>query len=356
MHVLLVDSVRNDRELAARFLGGAGHAVAVATDLRSAQAGVVEQLPDLVVLDPSIGLGAAITLIKALRSETSKHVHVLIAGAKLPADLHSLVTAGADDFMKKPYDRDELLLRAGAPERIAKWAAKAFAGPSEGESGGRTIEALKAWANIDEAASRDVGQLLGRPLVAATNPQPLEGTDFKAALCLTLTANKIDVRFTIGVARASLERAAEHVFGAAGSSDDELHDIVRELANLIAGRFKGAAAGESVPLTMGLPLDLDAAPASARRSLAVRSFVLQDDAKTIAIGVLVEVLASPLRIVRVAELKEGMVLAHDVLNANGGMLVPAGRLTPLRISRVLRALPAKAEVEVAHAEETAQAG
>ncbi len=354
MRVLIVDSVKNDRDVAARFLGGAGHTVTLATDLKAAQSTIEQDPPEAIVLDPSNGIAAALAFLKAIRNDPAKHPHVLLLAPKLATgDLTSLLHAGADDFMRKPFERDDLVLRVSGGERIAKWAPAVFgAGGASETSSSNPFDALKSWANVDAASAKDVGQLLQKSLVATAQPDVLAGAEFGAGLCLTYTAKKLDVRFTIGAKRPSLERAAEQVFGTSDNADDALQDVVRELANLTAGGFKGAAAGEAIALTMGLPFDIGQA-GPPRVTLAARSFVIHDPDKTIEIGVLVEVLSSPLKTVKVSDLKEGMVLAHDVLNASGGMLVPAGRLTQLRIARVFRALPPKAELEVAHADDAA---
>lgn len=354
MRVLVVDPVKGDRDLVVRHLGGAGNTVVAVSDLRSAQASADETMPDLVVMDPAIGMAAAQTLVKHLRRDPVVHPHVLIYAARVATpDLTALLNAGADDFMKKPIDRDELVLRAGAKDRIARWAPKVFGAASSTEGSIEAITSLKSWAAIDEAAARDVGQLLGCPMTTApaNEKAPAPGSDYVAVLALTMTERKIDIRFTIGVQSPEAGAIAQCVFGTDSSTEEELLDVTRELANLVAGRFKGAAAGEAVALTMGLPSNESTNVQPRRRTLAARAFELSNAAGTVRIRVLVEVLSSPLRAVRASELKEGMVLAHAVLNASGGMLVPAGRLTQLRISRVLRALPANTELEVAHAED-----
>jgi CheY-like chemotaxis protein len=352
MRVLVVDPVKGDRDLVVRHVGGIGRTIVTAGDLRSAQASVDETLPDLVILDPSIGVAAAMTIVKHLRRDAAVHPHILICTAKISSsDLTSLLNAGADDFMKKPLDRDELVLRAGARDRLAKWAPKVFGVTHEVDDGAGAITGLKAWQSIDEAAAKDIGQLLGCAMVKGSGSGANAPTcDYVSALALTQTERKIDVRFTIGVQRDCIHEIARHVFGTDQSSEDELLDVTREFANLIAGRFKGSAAGEALALTMGLPSSDDSSR-TRRATLASRSFELSDPQGTIRVNVVAEVLSSPLRAVRASDLREGMILAHPVLNANGGMLVPAGRLTQLRIARVVRALPAATEVEVAHAEE-----
>lgn len=357
MNVLVVDPGKNDREVAARFLGGAGHNVTMAADLKAAQANIEQELPALIVLDPSSSVGLALSFLKTIRQNSAKHPWVLILSPKLAlTDLTALLQAGADDFMRKPYERDDLVLRASAPERIGKWAAALFGGVREPSASAEEVPAhpftpLAAWAKVEAACAKDVGQLLTTPFAAVEAPDAVAGFDYGAELILTYAHAKLDVRFTIGVKRESVDRAATQVFGDAWD-EDARHDVVREIANLTAGGFKGAVAGEGVALTMGLPVDIGRDTAK-RKNLGSKSFVLHDAAKTMEIGIVIDVLSSPLQTVKVCDLREGMVLANDVLNASGGMLVPAGRLTQLRIARVVRALPPKTELEVAHASNSA---
>ncbi len=174
-------------------------------------------------------------------------------------------------------------------------------------------------------------------------------------MSLTLAALKLDVRFTVSVGRAALMRIGAQLFGCPQNTES-LQDIAREMANLVAGDFKSAAAGEGMLLTMGLPLDRLPPEYAARPVLAARRFVLRDKQIGIAIEVSSEVVSSPLRAVKVRDLREGMVLAQQALNPNGGMLVPAGRLSELRIARLVRALSATTELQVAHSDSEAQAG
>lgn len=352
MLVVVVDTNKNDRELAVRFLSGAGHTVATAVDFRSAQATVTREFPELVVLDPSSGISAAITFIKSLRTaDSKKHPHVLLMSPKLPnADLVALLAAGADDFMRKPIDRDELVVRAGVPERVSRWAKAVFGAnsimpPAQGKD---RIQSLHAWTNLPVASAKDIGQLLGAALVPSQPTRLPTKADFTAWLVLTMASQKLEIRFRVEMARAHVEHAAAGIFGPAQNDDDSLHDVVRELANIVAGGFKGAAANEAVQLTMGLPADAGAAKEPEKALLAEQVFTVHDSADKIAIGVGVEIRSSPLRMIRVTNLKEGMVLTRDVLNANGAMMVPAGRLSQLRIARVHRVLEPDTLIEVAN--------
>jgi hypothetical protein len=203
-----------------------------------------------------------------------------------------------------------------------------------------------AWIGLDDAAANDASVFLRLGLASARRADALAGAGVVAEIRLAMAQEKTEFCFRIGATREALAEAAESVFGARQDDDETLRDLVRELANLIAGAFKGAAAKQSVDLTMGLPIIRDAAERGEPLVLASKSFVLVDGRGTISIGVCVDVLRSQREAVRVDALVEGMELAHAVVDRRGTVVVPSGRLSELRIDRMRQAFAPDLLVEV----------
>ncbi|HEY1485874.1 MAG TPA: response regulator transcription factor [Micromonosporaceae bacterium] len=113
--VLVVD---DDERVAAslrRSLEYAGYSVAVAYDGPQALAAVRREPPALVVLDVMIpgidGYGVA----RALRADPTVDPMVLMLTARdATADRVTGLDSGADDYLVKPFDQDELLARVRA--------------------------------------------------------------------------------------------------------------------------------------------------------------------------------------------------------------------------------------------------
>lgn len=96
-----------------------GYLVLEADTLKKGQMMVKEHSPDLIMLDILLPDGNGIVLCEELRCENSIRILFLSAlGTK--ADVLSGLRAGGDDYIAKPYDMDELILRVEALLRRGK--------------------------------------------------------------------------------------------------------------------------------------------------------------------------------------------------------------------------------------------
>ena len=115
-HVLVVD---DDERLAAslrRSLLYAGYDVTVAHDGPSAVAAVVRRPPAVVVLDvmlPGLDGHGVCRVLRGLPAAASTMILMLTA-RDAPTDRVAGLDAGADDYLVKPFDPDELLARVRA--------------------------------------------------------------------------------------------------------------------------------------------------------------------------------------------------------------------------------------------------
>jgi len=121
MRVLVVeDEKRLAENIAQGLRDGAGYAVDQAADGEEAlfMAGSIEY--DLIVLDLMIPKRSGIEVVKTLRGK-GKVTPVLVLTARDEREsIVSLLNAGADDYVTKPFDLGELLARAKAVIRRGK--------------------------------------------------------------------------------------------------------------------------------------------------------------------------------------------------------------------------------------------
>jgi DNA-binding response OmpR family regulator len=111
--VLVVDDDDDIRELVCRLLERAGHSVRSATDGREGLRALHSFRPDLVVLDATMpGLDGWATL-ERIRELTDVPVLMLSARGTEMDKVRGL-EAGADDYVTKPFGRQELLARVEA--------------------------------------------------------------------------------------------------------------------------------------------------------------------------------------------------------------------------------------------------
>lgn len=91
-----------------------GFAVEIVSDGQSALQRAVEDRPDLVLLDVSMPGMTGLEVCRRLRRDNrTKHASViLVSGRSLHDDRLAGFDAGADDYIVKPFDPDELVARA----------------------------------------------------------------------------------------------------------------------------------------------------------------------------------------------------------------------------------------------------
>lgn len=124
-HVLIVDDDTRIRELLSRFLRENGYRVTVAEHAADARNKLANFAFDLLVLDVMMPGENGFDLIKALRTDSDVPVLMLTARSDISDRLKGL-ELGADDYLGKPFDPKELLLRIG---NILRRAVPASATP-----------------------------------------------------------------------------------------------------------------------------------------------------------------------------------------------------------------------------------
>ncbi len=112
--VLVAEDDRAVRESLVRALQLEGYTVASANNGADALEAVRQSVPDVILLDVSMPMVDGLTVCRVLRAEDN-HVPVLMLTARTEtSDRVAGLDAGADDYLAKPYDLDELLARLRA--------------------------------------------------------------------------------------------------------------------------------------------------------------------------------------------------------------------------------------------------
>ncbi len=125
-HLLVVDDDSRLRALLARYLGEQGHVVTTAGSAVEARARMRSLAFDLVVLDVMMPGQNGVEFARALRRELFA-IPILMLTARGEADDRIAgLEAGADDYLQKPFEPRELLLRIAA---ILRRAARPVEGP-----------------------------------------------------------------------------------------------------------------------------------------------------------------------------------------------------------------------------------
>ena len=111
--VLIADDNAQGAELLEAYLGDSGCEVAVAYDGEETLAKVRSFRPDLVLLDIMMPKVSGFEVCKRLKADpATRDVAVLmITALDQPSDVERAVEAGTDDFLTKPINKTELVLR-----------------------------------------------------------------------------------------------------------------------------------------------------------------------------------------------------------------------------------------------------
>ena len=114
-HILVVDDDARLRGLLSRYLAEHGFRVTVAESAAEAREKLGFLTPDLMVLDVMMPGESGLQLAESLHRERVKEVPLLLLSARgAPDDRVAGFEAGADDYLPKPFDPRELVLRIRA--------------------------------------------------------------------------------------------------------------------------------------------------------------------------------------------------------------------------------------------------
>lgn len=119
--ILIVEDDREIRTMLASFLGQKGYEVWEASEGLAASAKLKERQYDLILMDLMLPFISGEMLIQELRKQSDTPVIVLSAKTMLETRLEVL-RLGADDYILKPFDLNEVLVRMEVVLRRSKGA------------------------------------------------------------------------------------------------------------------------------------------------------------------------------------------------------------------------------------------
>ena len=123
-NILVVDDDRNTRLLMQALLEAEHYTVFLACNGEEALQVMEQQEIDLVILDVMMPKMDGYAFTRVLREAKNDLPILMVSARQLPADRKQGFLAGTDDYMVKPVDEEELLLRMKALLRRAKIATE----------------------------------------------------------------------------------------------------------------------------------------------------------------------------------------------------------------------------------------
>jgi len=120
--ILVVDDIPENVRLLEAVLVSRGYDVVAATDGRAALDLVDSERPDLILLDVLMPDMDGYAVCQQLRADDATTVlPVIMVTSSLGSEKTKAIEAGADDFIPKPFNHDELLVRVRSLLRIKRY-------------------------------------------------------------------------------------------------------------------------------------------------------------------------------------------------------------------------------------------
>src|SRR3954452_18367950 len=167
--LLLVDDDAPIRRMLERTLTAEGYAVEAAADGGAALAAVERNVPDAIVLDVSMPGVDGLSVTRRLRAKGLRVPILLLTARDAVHERVAGLDAGADDYLVKPFDADELsarvraLLRRNAPAETLAFADVTLE-TGVGRRGGRDLELTPREADLLALLLRNARGVVTREL------------------------------------------------------------------------------------------------------------------------------------------------------------------------------------------------
>ena len=254
--ILVVDDVAENRRLLQAVLTPHGYDVLAADDGTAALELVESEHPDLILLDVLMPGMDGYTVCSRLRAnEETAMLPVIMVTSSIGQEKTKAIEAGADDFIPKPFNHDELLTRVRSLLRIKRYHDTIKAQAAELAELNRTLEERV------QAQVAELGRL--RRLRRFLSPQLADAVVSSGDETILLSHRR-----QVAVLFADLRGWTDFVNAA---EPEELMRVLREFHDVVGRLVKrfdatvGFLEGDGVQLFFNDPVEIPDAPLRAVR-------------------------------------------------------------------------------------------
>ncbi len=180
--VLVAEDDAANRALLSRLLERAGYRSMAVADGRDAIKAAVDEAPDLILLDVGLPGLNGLDVCRRLRADprTVALPIILVTGQTASRDVVAGLDAGADDFVRKPYDEAELMARVRSVMRLARVTAEMVGAHGVIAALANAVEAKDSTTEMHCQRLAGLAHQLG--MSAGLEPASLKGLVFGALL------------------------------------------------------------------------------------------------------------------------------------------------------------------------------
>lgn len=376
MNVVVIEEVAGEYAELGEMIRKSGHATQVVQAEKGISA-VASESPDIVVMGARKApeqIGAFAASLAACEDGAYRALIAIVEG-DTAAGRAAAAEGGADEVVLSTASPIEIVDHVRSAERIVRLERKlrervieleaalrrlSFAAAVRGEGvaaaapvqnrGGIRFLLTHAWTAVDEILRGMCSEYLQRPFAQVVGHVRIPAGCMGASIGLTDVENELGLEITFLTVAATAHNVAAMFTGDPSIVDDDVvKDVMLELANSGMGAVRAAFLSEEFRFAASTPKPL--------ASVALSNLTERVEAKRIltfrsgedVVFVVVTVRNQGRIKLRAGALREGMVVASDVTNEAGVLLVRAGtRLTETAASRVAKLVPNK-EIELADA-------
>ncbi|HET9853373.1 MAG TPA: HD domain-containing phosphohydrolase [Candidatus Limnocylindrales bacterium] len=180
--VLVAEDDASNRALLSRLLERGGYRSISVADGRDAVRAAIDEAPDMVLLDVGLPGLNGLDVCRRLRADprTVALPIILVTGQTASRDVVAGLDAGADDFVRKPYDEAELMARVRSVMRLARVTAEMVGAHGVIAALANAVEAKDATTELHCQRLAGLAHQLG--MAAGLEPASLKGLVFGALL------------------------------------------------------------------------------------------------------------------------------------------------------------------------------
>lgn len=252
--ILIVDDLEDNRILMKHMFKGSGFTLIMATDgeeaLRKAQA----ELPVLVISDIQMPGTSGLDLLTALKKdERTKHVGVILvtAHARGPGQTSQGLDMGADDYLSRPFVKDEFLSRVGSIMRL-KWSEEQTRRKAQAVAHHNTGLELVNELALTVNSSLDLQEIFATSMLRLSE---LLETEVVSVLLLDETRQKLEVNVSSHTGRR-VSALVDFVFETKITVQDIKDEFPGIVANVLADSIDalGIASGAEADTIQCIPM------------------------------------------------------------------------------------------------------